>query len=189
MEKKQGIKTIDYLIELYTLSDKDAEKMRNAADEYHNALKDYFWEDIKKSIDSFWRWKNDKTRPKLAQIIATLETETKLEKNIQEMSPEQARAKQEFQATQKSRLTGLRRFKHYIWNHYAINEFWYQGEMWPLAWENFNNTIYKIDNLAIQALEKQITIWDFDDVSAKRVVALNKKELAELREIIRTEKL
>lgn len=189
MEKNQGIKTIEYLIELYTLSDKDADKMRSASSEYDDALKDYFWEDIKKAIDNFWRWKNDKTRPRLAQILATLETETKLEKNIQEMSPEQLRARQEFQATQKSRLTSLRRFKHYIWNHYALEEFWYQGQMWQLAWDNFRSTINKIDQLAIRSIERQIEIWDYDNESAKRITEMNKKELEILREIIRTEKI
>lgn len=46
------------------------EKMSARFDEYDKAFREKVTADVIKAIDDYWRYKNDKTRPTLAQLLA-----------------------------------------------------------------------------------------------------------------------
>lgn len=48
------------------------EKLNKNYDKYDEAFKPYMTVDVMKSIDEYWKFKNDKIRPTLAQILAGL---------------------------------------------------------------------------------------------------------------------
>lgn len=64
---------LNYIIELYSISEKAADTMLQNAGEYEEAFKDYYEADIKEAVKKYWRYKNDKTRPKVAHIIAMMD--------------------------------------------------------------------------------------------------------------------
>ena len=74
---------INELAELYNVSEKDKLKMSDGYDQIEASLGKYYWEDIKHAIQVFYARKNDKSRPRLSQILALLETD----RNITQKEP------------------------------------------------------------------------------------------------------
>lgn len=56
------------------------EKLLDKEQEWEKALDSYALEDIYQAINNFWRYKSDKTRPSVAQILSFLETEKEVKK-------------------------------------------------------------------------------------------------------------
>lgn len=75
---------INELAELYNVSDKNREKMYDGAEQINKSLGQYYWDDIKHALQKFYTYHNDKSRPRLAQIIALLESNP----NITKREPE-----------------------------------------------------------------------------------------------------
>lgn len=59
--------------ELYTVKKEDIDQMYQNADEINKAFAGYAWEDVSWALSRFYSHKNDKTRPRIAQILAILE--------------------------------------------------------------------------------------------------------------------
>lgn len=67
-------KYINMLTEMYVLSDKVQEKLKNNKDLIEKHLENYTWDDIEFAIQRYYTFKNDKTYPKLCHIIAILKS-------------------------------------------------------------------------------------------------------------------
>ena len=52
------------------------EKMSARFEDYDKAFKDKLTSDILKAVDDYWRYKSDKTRPTLAQMMAMENSDT-----------------------------------------------------------------------------------------------------------------
>ena len=66
---------IGKIAELYNVADSALDKMYGNADQIEHAFEGYAWDDISRAISRYYDRKNDKTRPRIAQIIAILESE------------------------------------------------------------------------------------------------------------------
>lgn len=66
---------IGKIAELYNVADSALDKMYGNAEQIDHAFDGYAWEDISRAIARYYDRKNDKTRPRIAQIIAILESE------------------------------------------------------------------------------------------------------------------
>lgn len=86
-----GQQYIDLIAEIYGLEESDVADMKANENRYTDALNAYYWEDVKSAINHFFTRKSDKTAPRMAQILAILET-WENEKRIDrtEPIPEQA---------------------------------------------------------------------------------------------------
>ncbi len=79
-----AMKYIDEIADRYKITDKDREKLESNQNQINVALGDYYWDDIKDAINTYFVRKNDKTRPTLAQIVALLETNDRVKKRVPE---------------------------------------------------------------------------------------------------------
>lgn len=75
---------ISQVADLYNISDKNLEKMYSGADQINEALGKYYWEDVLHALQVFYRYHSDKSRPRLSQIVAILETD----KDVKPREPE-----------------------------------------------------------------------------------------------------
>lgn len=75
---------ISEVAELYNISDKNLEKMYSGADQINEALGKYYWDDVLHALQVFYRYHSDKSRPRLSQIVAILETD----KDVKPREPE-----------------------------------------------------------------------------------------------------
>mgnify|MGYP001074162290 CR=1 FL=1 len=66
-------KYIAELSRLYPISDKGADKLRDASDQIDAALGCYYWTDVRGAIEKYFRTQSDKQRPRIAQIVQILE--------------------------------------------------------------------------------------------------------------------
>ena len=66
---------IGKIAELYNVADSALDKMYDNADQIEHAFEGYAWDDISRAISRYYDRKNDKTRPRIGQIIAILESE------------------------------------------------------------------------------------------------------------------
>lgn len=66
---------IDLVGKLYNLSEKQIQQMENNTPEIDAELKKYYWDDIKNKTNLFYARKNDKSRPRVCQILAMLESD------------------------------------------------------------------------------------------------------------------
>ena len=66
---------IGKIAELYNVADSALDKMYGNAEQIDHAFEGYAWEDISRAISRYYDRKNDKTRPRIAQIVAILESE------------------------------------------------------------------------------------------------------------------
>lgn len=73
--------------DLYLVGDKDLEKLHAGADKINDTLGCYYWDDVRHALHTFYARKNDKTRPRLAQIVALLETNKDVQKRIPDVGP------------------------------------------------------------------------------------------------------
>lgn len=73
--------------DLYLVSEKDLDKLRAGADKINDTLGDYYWDDVRHALHFYYARKNDKTRPRLAQIVALLETNKDVQKRIPDVGP------------------------------------------------------------------------------------------------------
>ena len=74
MHETNGWKYIDAVVDMYALKKDKREELENGVEEYNIALKKYEWNDIQSAINHFFVRINDKTRPRLSQILAILES-------------------------------------------------------------------------------------------------------------------
>lgn len=79
-----AMKYIDEIADRYKITDKDREKLESNQNQINVALGDYYWDDVKDAINTYFVRKNDKTRPTLAQIVALLETNDRVKKRVPE---------------------------------------------------------------------------------------------------------
>ena len=77
-------KFIDLVGKLYNLPEKQISQMQNNVPEIDAELGKYYWEDIERKTQLFYARKNDKSRPRVCQILALLETDN----NIQRVEPD-----------------------------------------------------------------------------------------------------
>jgi hypothetical protein len=68
-------KYVELVTDLYQLGEKESTKMCNNVPEIESELKKYSWHDIKTKVQYYFARKNDKSRPRLSQILALLETD------------------------------------------------------------------------------------------------------------------
>lgn len=73
--------------DLYLVSDRDREKLHAGADKINDTLGCYYWDDVRHALHTFYARKNDKTRPRLAQIVALLETDRDVKKRVVDTEP------------------------------------------------------------------------------------------------------
>ncbi len=83
-EMEQANTYIEQIAELYNVSDKVVEKMKENKETIQQELQNFFPYDIKVAINKHYKYKNDKERPKLAQIIAQLTGIESIEKKTKE---------------------------------------------------------------------------------------------------------
>lgn len=62
---------------MYNVPDKAKEQMQINMDLIEKQLDSFLWEDIKMAIEKYYTYKNDKTYPKLCQILAILDASGK----------------------------------------------------------------------------------------------------------------
>lgn len=68
-------KYVELVTDLYQLGEKESGKLSNTVAEIEHELKKYSWNDIKAKVQYYFARKNDKSRPRLSQILALLETD------------------------------------------------------------------------------------------------------------------
>lgn len=76
-------KFVELIAELYPMGDKQATQMQRNSGEIENELSKYYWDDIKAKVQYFYARKNDKSRPRIGQILALLETDPKITPRIE----------------------------------------------------------------------------------------------------------
>lgn len=72
--------------ELYNISEKNIHKMREGADKINAALGDYYWDDVRHALQVFYTRHSDKSRPRLAQVLALLESNRDVQKRGPDVS-------------------------------------------------------------------------------------------------------
>lgn len=82
-------KFIDLVGKLYNLPEKQIAQMQNNVPEIDAELGKYYWEDIERKTQLFYARKNDKSRPRVCQILALLETDSNIIKREPDPEPEQ----------------------------------------------------------------------------------------------------
>ena len=90
MAEKISTLYINEITELYNVSDKNLGKMYDGVDQLETALGNYYWDDVKRALQRFYTYHNDKSRPRLAQILALLESDPKVVKREPEPEPSDA---------------------------------------------------------------------------------------------------
>ncbi len=84
---RKELEIIKHVIELYTGDTTDAAmanyELKNSEQVkmYAAAFKEYDLSDVLKAIDDYWNFKNSKTKPTVAQILAVLNSNKEVEKN------------------------------------------------------------------------------------------------------------
>lgn len=68
-------KFVELVVDLYQLGEKESGKLSNNIPEIEQELEKYDWSDIKNKVQYYFARKNDKSRPRLSQILALLETD------------------------------------------------------------------------------------------------------------------
>lgn len=81
-------KFIDLVGKLYNLPEKQIAQMQNNVPEIDAELGKYYWEDIERKTQLFYARKNDKSRPRVCQILALLETDPRVVKREPDPEPE-----------------------------------------------------------------------------------------------------
>ena len=71
---------ISKLTDLYALSENVIAKMQQNADKITSAFKGYSWDHIEWAVDFYYVRKNDKTYPRMAQILAILNTNKEIKR-------------------------------------------------------------------------------------------------------------
>ena len=71
-------KFIDLVGKLYNLNEKQILQMQNNIPEIDAEFSKYTWDDIKNKTNLFYARKNDKSRPRVCQILALLESDPKI---------------------------------------------------------------------------------------------------------------
>lgn len=66
---------VELVADLYSLKDPEIKKMQNSIPEIDAELKKFYWSDIKAKVQVYFARKNDKSRPRLSQILALLEAD------------------------------------------------------------------------------------------------------------------
>jgi len=77
-------KFVDLIADLYPVGDKQATQMQHNTEEIEAELGKYNWEDIRNKVQYFYSRKNDKSRPRIGQILAMLESDP----NVQVKEPD-----------------------------------------------------------------------------------------------------
>lgn len=77
-------KFIDLVGKLYNLNEKQITQMQHNVPEIDAELGKYYWDDIKNKTNLFYSRKNDKSRPRVCQILALLETDPNVKQRIEE---------------------------------------------------------------------------------------------------------
>lgn len=77
---------IDLVGKLYNLPEKQILQMQNNVPEIDAEFDKYYWDDIKNKVNLFYARKNDKSRPRVCQILAMLEADPNI--NTKEEEPE-----------------------------------------------------------------------------------------------------
>jgi hypothetical protein len=80
MSENLAEKYIAEVCELYAISDKNAEKMRDGIEQIESALGCYYWDDVKHALQVFYTRHSDKSRPRLSQLLAVLESDRNVKK-------------------------------------------------------------------------------------------------------------
>lgn len=75
---------IDLVGKLYNLPEKQIQQMQNNIPEIDNDLGKYYWDDIERKVQLFYARKNDKSRPRICQILALLESDPNVRKFVPE---------------------------------------------------------------------------------------------------------
>lgn len=75
---------IDLVGKLYNLPEKQISQMQNNVPEIDAEFSKYYWDDIKNKIQLFYARKNDKSRPRVCQILAMLETDPTVNVRVEE---------------------------------------------------------------------------------------------------------
>lgn len=81
--ERNGKKYISMITGLYNISDKAIEKMETNVERIDDALSKWAWSDVEKEISRYFAYKNDKTFPRVGQIIALLMSDP----SVQELLP------------------------------------------------------------------------------------------------------
>ena len=68
-------KFVELVIDLYQLGEKESSKLSGNIPEIEHELEPYDWSDIQAKVQYYFARKNDKSRPRLSQILALLETD------------------------------------------------------------------------------------------------------------------
>lgn len=77
-------KYIELITELYDLEDEDLKKLNESKPKMETLLKWFYWEDIKRKVQLYYTKKDSKNRPNVQQVVAMLESDTK----IKQIEPE-----------------------------------------------------------------------------------------------------
>lgn len=77
-------KFIDLVGKLYNMNEKQILQMQNNIPEIDAELGKYYWDDIKNKTNLYYARKNDKSRPRVCQILALLETDQNVKQQIKE---------------------------------------------------------------------------------------------------------
>ncbi len=80
-------KFIDLVGKLYNLPEKQIYQMQNNIPEIDAELGQYYWEDVRNKTQLFYARKNDKSRPRVCQILALLETDANVAKKEPDPEP------------------------------------------------------------------------------------------------------
>lgn len=80
-------KFIDLVGKLYNLPEKQIYQMQNNIPEIDAELGQYYWEDVRNKTQLFYARKNDKSRPRVCQILALLETDPNVTKKEPDPEP------------------------------------------------------------------------------------------------------
>lgn len=86
-----GGKYIDLIAAVYGLNESTVGEMTANENKFTEALSAYYWDDIQAAVSLFFTRKSDKERPRLAQILAILETwarEERISKAEPDVEPE-----------------------------------------------------------------------------------------------------
>ena len=83
-DTEQADTYINHIADLYNVPKKVVDKMRENKETIQQELQNYFPYDIKVAINKHYKFKNDKERPRLSQIVAQLSGNETLEKKTRE---------------------------------------------------------------------------------------------------------
>lgn len=75
---------IQLISQLYDVKKEDLQKINNNKQQLETDLKWFYWEDIKRKVQLYYTKKDSKNRPNVQQIVAMLESDTK----VKQIEPE-----------------------------------------------------------------------------------------------------